>query len=239
MTTTNTDIETNVNYIKYHGQVKSALTPLLLQVIQSYRCPHCPASFQGPKNLLTHVTDAACGTKRETDDDQCVSLVSDGEEEGIEKCFDKKGNKEESKVHEKDFVVEKISTNESSCIVIEEEEVKKEEVNDEEISIVHYETVAMNPSTALLPPEDTRSKAQHVAEELARKGFNVSLVSPDQQALQNTVRSLKVADKQLYLLLDKVRKIDIQEEGRDGVRRATKKKLKEVLDILDYVEEIL
>ena len=172
-----------------------------------------------------------------TDDDQCVSLLSDGEEEGIEKCLDKKGNKEESKVHEKDFVVKKIPTNVNSCIVIddEEEEVKKEFVNDEEISIVQYETVTMEPSTDLLPPEDTRSKAQHVAEELARKGFNVSLVSPDQQALQNTVRSLKVADKQLYLLLAKVRKIDIQEEGRDGVRRVTKKKFKEVLDILDNI----
>ena len=171
-----------------------------------------------------------------TDEDQCVSLVSDEEGKVIENCNDKQGNKEESKVFEKDFVIKKTSTNEISYVLIdEEEEVKKEFMKDKEISIVHYETVTMEPSTASLPPEDTKSKAQRMAEELARKGFSVSLVSPDQQELQNTVRSLKVADKQLFQLLAKVRNIDIQEEGREGVRRATKKKLKEVLDILDNI----
>ena len=164
---------------------------MLLQVSQSYSCPHCPASFQGPGNLVTHVREVACRTKKEQGkterspaDVECIDLLIDEEDDIKQGYFESLGKA--------------------------------------------GKTIVKGESATTAPPtvetfSKPRSQAQLTAEVLARRGLFVTVVSPEQEQLQEVVRSLGAVEKQLAVLLGKARQV--QPGGAKSLRAVLGKEL--------------
>ena len=151
----------------------------LLQVSQCYSCPHCPASFQGPGNLVTHVREAACRIKREQG-------KTGGTHAGVE-CIDL------------------LSEEEGDCSLDVCDKARKRKLK-----------VKPPTSTPPTPTIKPGSQAQRTAEELARRGFCVSVVSPEQEQLEEVVRSLGAVERGLAVLVGKARVI--QPGGAQSLR---------------------
>ena len=194
-----------INNFLYTILVIHNMAACLLQVSQCYSCPHCPASFQGPGNRLTHEREAACRTKREQGKAEgtqagveCIALLSEEEGDGSFEVCDKAGKRI--------------------------------------IKVEAPTSAPPTPTTRTFPKP--RSQAQRTAEELARRGLFVSVVSPEQELLQEVVRSLGTVERGLAVMVGKARQV--QPGGAESLGRVLRKALgpglKEVEAGLEEVE---
>ena len=161
---------------------------------QTYRCPHCPASFQGPNNLLTHVREAACRTKREL-------ASSGGGAEAGEECIDLVSDEEDG--------------------VVKGEYLEVSDTEDKPFVVVKHNTRA--PTPPIVDVYKPLSAAQRTAGDLARRGFSVSLVSPEQEELQEVLRVLEMGEREAAVLVGKARQV--QPSGSRSLRADLQKEL--------------